>query len=141
MAKNKITVTVLVILLSLVLTLSCAKSADDNIDGADITQEKSSENAENETEDKNARPTQKPDVPENTYGGRTFSLFVHEFSRLDIDPQQESETGEIVDDARYLRNKYIEEIYDVRLNWLLESNRGTFATKAQALIKAGDTTN
>ena len=71
-----------------------------------------------------------PSLPERTFDGYEFTFLLkgenhNEWASFDI--ASEGETGEIINDAIFRRNLYVEEKYDIKINWNLNSDpNGTY---------------
>ena len=80
-----------------------------------------------------------PDLPERTFGGHTFTFLLkgenhNEWASLDI--AAEEETGDVINDAIFRRNTYVEEKYDVTIAWNLNSDPNAVLRRS---LRAGDT--
>lgn len=122
-------ITAYFLLLSVLLSVSCAgKTAPD--DSSVTSQPADSTSATEETISDG--------LPEVDYGGYEFRLFVSESNKDDYTP--ESETGEIVDDAVYRRNRNVEERFGIKLTSVSsgKTNNDEHMTEITKLIQSGD---
>ena len=88
-----------------------------------------------------------PDIPEADYGGHEFTVLVSVNGEIAIlnDFHAEEETGDVINDAIFRRNIFVEDKYNVKITDIsMPASDGMDRPAAQKLIKnavaAGDTT-
>ena len=103
------------LLSALILTLfSCGAS-----NGSDNSQVNESSDALSVSSDEDTSDGKRAsdDIPETDLKGRTFNFLVREEVSYEFSTEQD---GEYVNDAVYGRNRYIEERFNCKLNYVLE---------------------
>ncbi len=71
------------------------------------------------------------------FDGETFTIIAqHQTSQPNVPPEEQ--TGEIVDDALYERDKTVEEMLGITIEYAVEEDRGQVRTKAQTAITADE---
>ena len=119
------------LLLAALLTTACGKStskeAAQNTDTAAVTK------TEAVTEDIRAPYADIAPRIED-FGGYEYRIFVHDGTKYDT----EEETGEIVNDAIFRRNKAVEERYNIDISTVSGFDFGSDRTLAMQSIQAGD---
>ena len=68
-----------------------------------------------------------PDLPEVTYDGADFTIYCSsnaEYGTVKDDFSAEEYTGEPINDARYSRNLFVEQKYDVKINVICAESNG-----------------
>ena len=108
------------------------KNDDDNNSGEN--------NQANESEPEAKTKSEKivPSLPEKTFDGHEFTFLLkgenyNEWASIDI--ASEGENGDIINDSIYRRNLYVEDTYDVKIKWNLNSDPVAVYKKS---FKAGD---
>lgn len=127
----------LVLIFIMFFTISCSKSEIDNAETTDITNEIVTE--QNEVV---------PDLPENVnYNGTDFVILITgntENNWQKNDFKADEQTGEVLNDARYVRNTIVEETYGVKLKTIEEygsaKGEGSGYQLVMRGVMAGDTT-
>ncbi|MCL2815232.1 MAG: hypothetical protein FWD23_11590 [Oscillospiraceae bacterium] len=120
----------IVILAAAVFALSCAEKTAPPNSGENENEIQGGANA--------AKTEEIPNLPDKTYGGRVINIATPSetlWGNEAICP--ESETGDLVDDATFRRNKTVEDLFDVTLTQL-EIPFLTFEAKIKNSVKAGD---
>lgn len=130
---KKQTVSVLLLLTAL-LTASCGDST------AGVTEESDTADTQ-QTEQTTAAVTEDVRAPYadqapriEDFGGYEFRIFVHDGTKYDAD----EETGEIVNDAIYRRNKAVEEAYNINISTVSGFGHDEDRGLAMQSIQAGD---
>lgn len=113
-------------LLCLCLAVSAASCAEKATDSPqDVT------SAETEPETTGYLET----LPKDTYGGYTFRVIAQHFSERPNFPE-ETETGEVLNDALYRRNKAVEEMLGITFENIAFEDRGQVKTKVMTAVNA-----
>jgi len=98
--------------------------------------------ANNITNDENTALSEIESIPDNlperNYGGYDFRIFTRELMPHKTDFWAESETGDIINDAVYNRNKEIEERFKINIKFIFGDGIDWAGTNAQNAIQAGD---
>jgi hypothetical protein len=131
MNKNIAFILVLVIIISVI---SCAANAEDSADTTiPVTAESESE-----------QPKEKLDVPEDKdYGGYVFNIYTYEHSSYIIEHIAPEQTGDLVNDAIYDRNRSVEELFGIQISpvvhkWENDDCRGNIRRSVMAGDEAYD---
>ncbi len=74
-------------------------------------------------------------LPDTTYGGYTFRVIAQHFSERPNFPE-ETETGEVLNDALYRRNKMVEDMLDIRFENIAYEDRGQVRTMVMNIVNA-----
>ena len=75
-------------------------------------------------------------LPEKDFGGAEFNILVRTDRMYYLDTEQ---SGDVFDDAVFDRNREVEELYNVKLNYIdVVSSRDNFTTAIQGSVMAGD---
>lgn len=128
--KKSLCLILAVILISANL-FACAKESESQNNSN--TESNSEQIASTPEESETAEPEAEkivPVLPERTFDGYEFTFLVrgtnyNEWASIDI--ASEEETGDIINDAIFRRNTYVEEKYDVKIGWNLNSDpAGTY---------------
>lgn len=116
------------LLVSLLSSISCGDAAT-----PDETTAQTPDGTETTAEE-----TISDNLPDADFGGYEFRLFVPENSKDSYTP--ESETGEIVDDAIYRRNRTVEERFKIKLTSVSsgKTNSDEHLAEIRKLIEAGE---
>ncbi|GHU34613.1 hypothetical protein FACS1894105_01690 [Clostridia bacterium] len=91
------------------------------------------------------QPRLKPDLEDRDFGGLEITLFGRNYDEADAvkmysETSSEFETGEVMNDAVYKRNRYIEQKYNVAIKGKISEDFATLLSDIQKEIKAGDNT-
>ncbi|MCL2159029.1 MAG: hypothetical protein FWH48_06455 [Oscillospiraceae bacterium] len=130
------------IVVCVIFTLSCGDSKNQNINGDPISKADNTNPEENETgEIAEARVL--PDLPEQNYGGYTFTWLAFDYgvshpgsvTQFPRELVSEAETGEVINDATYRRNMIIADKYGVEFEMVTSTNEKDTLNKS---VKAGD---
>lgn len=146
MQKIKLLAFFLILTLIAAAAASCAKSDSPKNPAADA-EEGSGDAAggENPEEDKNVKL--EPDIPAADYGGHEFTILVSINALTGVgvwnDFRAAEETGDVINDAIYKRNAYVEEKYNIKIKDIeLDPSDGMDRPAAQKMLKnsiaAGD---
>ncbi|MCL1794140.1 MAG: hypothetical protein FWG34_09740 [Oscillospiraceae bacterium] len=104
------------VVFSLACVLSCANDENDKTGGHE---QSADDQKKDEARDPKQQATEKimPDLPEADYGGHEFKILVTSDPGDEVrnDFWADELTGEPINDARYMRNLYIEEKYGVKI--------------------------
>ncbi|MHB1152200.1 MAG: hypothetical protein ACYCWE_15835 [Eubacteriales bacterium] len=125
-------------LLIFIMVISLMQSCADN--GGSIAETTASVTGESET----AQPEEKLEVPENSdYGGYIFNIYTYEHSAYIIEHVAREQTGDLVNDAIYERNRSAEELFDIKINpvihkWENDDCRGNIRKSVMAADEAYD---
>jgi hypothetical protein len=136
MKKIKLLVFFLILAIVGSAVISCAKSEPAAESSAtDSVGEKQSETVE---EEKNAKLS--PDIAPADYGGHEFVVLVSINALTDVgvwnDFRAEEETGDVINDAIYKRNAFVEEKYNIKIKDIeMEASDGMDRPAAQKLLK------
>ena len=121
-----------VLIISTILTLlvSCGNDNSNTTDGNGDAAQNTDENGGGDSQDGEVETETEvvkiePSLPEKTFDGHEFMFLLKgdnyaEWASLDI--ASDGETGEIINDAIFRRNTYVEEKYDVKIAWNLNSD-------------------
>ena len=128
----------LVIMLAFSLLTSCgsdnAKDAE-NADSVDVNQE------DNQNVEETTIELIYPDLPPVDFGGYEFTFLTRTIDNADWmewnhrDLYAEAESGDVINDAVYNRNKKVEEKYNITIKEIVVDS---FTTKVNQAVKAGD---
>ena len=133
-----------VTLILLLLLVSCqggsghSGGGDNNTGGGDVLPPEQNEAGENEA----APPKLLPELPDMDYGGYEFkilSVVDGDFSRDDFTAEQIN--GDVVNDAIFARNAYVEEKYNIRLRPVIAGEpqwNGGGSARIRKAAAAGD---
>ena len=143
---KKISVFLAVILLFSIILVSCADNNSDNSNNANQNNEQSNQAEDNQTDDSGGESpeatTEKilPNVPDDKdFDGYEFTILGNSTAYnpywYSKDIYVEEETGDIINDAVYVRNRAIEEKYNIKINGVLSGNQYNDARKS---ITSGD---
>ncbi|MBE6611835.1 MAG: hypothetical protein E7632_05040 [Ruminococcaceae bacterium] len=124
MNKNRTLALILAGLLT-ASVFSCGDAATDATDTTDTTTA--------------ATETEPPlPIPEADYGGADFNIYLWDLSKLPVT----EENGDILNDAVYARNRKVEDLYNVKLNYTISAGGiaeiGDWYGTMTASIMAGD---
>lgn len=142
--KELMAVILVTVLISGIL-LSCAgntPSSSTNNNNNAVTADEDNTGENNEIiEDTTAEAKIEPDLPEENFGGYTFTFLTHLYSGGDwVNPTPlelvaEEENGEPINDAVYKRNMLIRDKYNIDIQMVANSDEKGTMSKA---VKAGD---
>ncbi|MHC1694791.1 MAG: hypothetical protein AB9835_05900 [Eubacteriales bacterium] len=114
--------------------LSCAQ--DVSKPAADITSQAADTTTQAATEEH-------PDIPETDMEGKTFTILINDYADyapLNVtDINVEELSGEVLNDASFNRNKYMEQTYNCKIESVVFSNNEKAMSALQKAVKAGDT--
>jgi hypothetical protein len=130
-----------VILGCIILTVSCGNSSNPNT--VDSNPKSGADNANVAEESETAETRVLPDLPEQNYGGYTFTWLAFDYgpshpgsvTQFPRELVAESESGEVINDATYSRNITISEKYGVEFEMITTTNENTTLTQS---VRAGD---
>lgn len=144
--KTKRTLALLLIAATLLTAFaSCSESktnSDETVstggDTAPITNDGQNTETEAEEEEKIL-----PNLPDVTYDGADFTIYCSsnaEYGTVKDDFSAEEYTGEPINDAKYSRNLFVEQKYDVKINVICAETLGdgTGTTTVQQSVTTGD---
>ncbi|MCL1859530.1 MAG: hypothetical protein FWF92_09915 [Oscillospiraceae bacterium] len=81
-------------------------------------------------------------LPEADYGGYGFRIWTSNWFNTTLEGRQapeEEQTGDLINDALYIRDKLVEEKYNIQIIYTIhDPDPGAFAAKATKAVKAGD---
>ena len=135
------------VLAALLLALSCAGCSEskpnaDDPGGDGAADNPAAQTAETEPEPEETAESFDPGLPEKDFGGRTFTLMTkNDASWSDWKESSiwsEGMTGEVLNDAVFERNNYVEETYNIELAEYAP-NSGSLDREAGNAVTAGDT--
>ncbi len=127
------------VLLAVLMTLSAVACAAETPDEAvtDVPAEETTA-----ADDWGERYLVKEDLPEADYEGYTFTIYLRSDTGLHEDFVAETETGDIVNDAVYRRNRTIEERFNVKIAFNYDDTKNTtYTTTAVNAILANEDIN
>jgi len=137
-SKNLCLIIVLIMIVTIIFN-SCNNSDADN----NNTNDGNGNTGQSQTGDENAISSAITSIPDNlpdkNYGGYNFRIYTRDLMPHKTDFWAEGETGDIINDAVYTRNKKIEERFNISIKLMLfvENDNWTGQT-AQNAIQAGD---
>ncbi len=135
------------VLAALLVALSCAGCSEskpnaDDPGGDGAADNPAAQTAETEPEPEETAESFDPGLPEKDFGGRTFTLMTkNDASWSDWKESSiwsEGMTGEVLNDAVFERNNYVEETYNIELAEYAP-NSGSLDREAGNAVTAGDT--
>jgi hypothetical protein len=137
LTKKQILCMILVIILAAVCILpSCGdgdkQNGDTTNNSISANENEEQENDNQQKENENAGDIYKDDVPDMDLGGYNFRALSEQAGWYHGEPNFEAETGEPVEDAIYLRNRVIEE----RFNIIITETYGAW-DKAKPILLSG----
>ena len=140
--KMKKTIVIMIILSSIILSLVSFASCGKNDEAADKnfydTPDVSGGEAENPTEETEADIF--AGLEAATYDGRVFNILSRETQTAQFNVEEE--TGDIINDAIYKRNRTVEERFDTKINVIAVAGewdtQNTFLNTLKNSIMAGD---
>ncbi|MCL2098834.1 MAG: hypothetical protein FWH24_00160 [Oscillospiraceae bacterium] len=142
MIKFKAILTALILALTLILAAACGESTDNP--GQDGSGAANPDNGWDNLTDETEEPGEErilPDIPDDAdFGGHIFSILTfgvagsHEWENIDL--TSEEQTGDIIGDAVYLRNRAVEAKYNFTLK---QEHRydGDFGSTLRNAISSG----
>ncbi len=131
---------ILCLLLAGLSLASCAAEKSETNSSASDTQ--STENAETQTETETEAETESftPDLPDRDFEGGTFTFLTKSVATYtdwgETSLASEGINGEILNDAVFTRNTYVEDTYNCKINIL---DTGNFGGDVSNAVTAGDT--
>jgi hypothetical protein len=136
----------IIISMTLMLFASCQSSGENGNDGTTSSPQNTGDpNANAAGEEADSEDTKiLPDLPETDFGGLelTFmSRLPNEFSNVSKQFSEAAsleETGELMNDAVYRRNRYVEAKYNVSINRILSADSGSLLSDIKKAVDAGD---
>ena len=139
------------LLLSMVLSCfafaACGDSKKQGGESGGDSDASQNKNEDGETSEPAANVKISPDIPEADYNGHEFTVLVSVNGEISLlnDFHAEEETGDVINDAIYRRNIFVEDTYNVKICDIeMPASDGMDRPAAQKLIKnavaAGDTT-
>ena len=136
MKKIFFTRIVILFLLAVILLQSCAKSSDNTADDDNIDENNSAEG--NDIEE---QPIITDDLPDGlNFNGETFTILYRDY--MNYETYAEAETGEVINDAVYRRNAYVEERLNIKFNMVpiqgAWDHKDSFLAKVRNTVSAGD---
>ena len=139
--KNIIKITFLFLILGTILNafVSCEGENTKNSNTDDNRNTVENTDLDQNLEDNGEEVKIYPDLPDKDYNGYQFTILsVVDGDFHQDDFQAEEMTGDIINDAKYARNLYVEEKYGVKLNSLILGNWGGGAAAIRKSVAAGD---
>ncbi|MCL2814603.1 MAG: extracellular solute-binding protein [Oscillospiraceae bacterium] len=127
----------------IIFTVSCGGSNNKNFDGDSISKADNANPEEKNETGKTAEVRVLPDVPEQNYGGYTFTWLAFDYgpshpgsvTQFPRECVAEEENGDIINDATYRRNMVISDKYAVEFEMITTTNEKDTLNKS---VKAGD---
>ena len=130
---------IVVWLLISVTVISVFAGCQDNTTSGNISGETTTIAADGETAAEETTARLEADLPDNDYGGYKFRFLVREYDGNGYwgskEVYAEEEIGDPINDAVYLRNRKIEEKYNIVIS---EVRSGNMLGDAQKVVRAGD---
>ncbi|MCL2773707.1 MAG: extracellular solute-binding protein [Oscillospiraceae bacterium] len=137
----KIIKKVLLVLITVLMILTAASCSNKNNTNTDGTTENlnTADTAGNETAAVETTTAVKDSLPDNIdYGGYNFRIYVRDRELNNKDFYIESETGDVLNDAVYNRNKKVEERFNVNFTFKFYPYDDWSVTDIAKSIKSGD---
>ena len=133
--KSIISALLLILMLTSIIITGCSDTSSDNPNVANNTTTVVAEDVPEETTEKYYTA----DVPEGTdFGGYEFRILVNEVARFvwgDVDVIAPEQNGEVINDAVYARNRFVEET----LNVLIKATESTSVSgDLNKIVMAGE---
>lgn len=124
---------------------SCSDSTDNSEKETTGGQTDVSQPVDAGSEEEDTEESEKilPDLPDETFGGTDFNIYVSsndEYGTVKDDFTAEEYTGEPINDARYTRQLNIEQQYDIKINVYKASGAGASigTTEVRRSVSTGD---
>jgi len=133
--KKKFILLVLVILLSVSAFISCAKSAS----GKDNTSKEGNLNGDNgnaSVAEETTEDIYADNLPEQDFGGAEFRMAVQDAAWLYVLYDAQEQTGDVLNDAVYKRNREIEDRFNVKITQNAIDPVGTLKKNVQSGVDA-----
>ena len=130
---------IIIILLFTVLFGSC-KSTDANENNPGNTNQTtiSDNNAVEAETTETTETTEIPDnLPEMDFGGYDFRIYIRDQEHYNTDFHAESETGDLINDAVYTRNKKVEERFNISIDTIFYPLNDNLTSVSKSIL-AGD---
>ena len=148
MRKTIAMMIVLIMIFACISLTACGNAKDNNTNEKNNAEKNELNNPDDDVIGEEA-PTGKlsPDVPDANYGGHEFKILlsINALTNVNVwnDFHADEETGDVINDAIYKRNVYVEEKYNVKISDIeMASSDGMDRPVAQKMIKntvkAGD---
>jgi len=144
MKKMMRIISILTMAALLLTILSCGGSSSNNDNTekiADNDINAAEQNEQKQQEEKIDVHSVLANLPSEDYGGYEFRIMTTNWYNPTVEARQapeEEQNGDPINDALYLRDKLIEEKYNINIKYSVEDDDWTLLTKAQNAIKAGD---
>ena len=120
---------------SAILT-SCASTSDSDASAVAQTAETTAAVTAVETTEEDVRRAVSDNVPEFDFGGAAFRTITQDSTANDI--WVEGETGDILDDAIYARNRMVEERFNITIPEVLAVPFGEISSYVKKTVSAGE---